>query len=239
MTTSGPTRPSGPPSRSVFYGFGAWVGKLESSTAASWWPDDPNNIGFDQNQLIKVDLAKNPAAYIAGKITFDEIEVDDAPAQGGLTKLGPTFPTGSVINGVWLESQFYANLKNKPAFPPQFMRCNGYELTTIVYWGVTAPGIARRYWGFHAEITAEQGSLAMCTIWTPGTSATQRPAGTWWVDLAQDADPIANGFTTIGVGKAPKQGALFLDAITSRGLGLAGPKVPPWLGGEAIPLAGE
>ena len=237
MSTTGPSKPTPPgaPTRSVFYGFGAWVGKMDSSTAGSWWPDDPNNLGFDPAQLIRVDLAKNPSAYIAGKLPFSEIEVDDPPSGGGLTKLGPSWPTGSTINGVWLESGFYNGLKFKPAFPQPFMNCHAYELTTVVYWGVASPGIARRYWGFHAEITAEQGSLALCTVWTPGTSRTQRPAGTWWIDLAQDADPVANGFTTIGVGKAPKQGALFLDAITSRGLGLAGPKVPPWLGGEAIP----
>src|SRR5690606_2035543 len=94
--------------------------------------------------------------------------------------------------------------------------------------------IQRRFWGVHAEIAAEQGSLALCTIWAPGTSRTQRPAGSWWIDLATQADPDANGRTEVGTGAAPKQGALFLDALTVRGLALAGPKVPPWQGGQLI-----
>jgi hypothetical protein len=116
------------------------------------------------------------------------------------------------------------------------MGCHGYELTTIVEWTPASRGIARRFWGFHAEISAEQGSLALCTIWTPGTSLTQRPAGSWWIDLAAQADPIASGFTTIGTGSAPKRGALFLDALGGRGLNLAGPKIPPYQGEQLLPL---
>jgi hypothetical protein len=221
--------------RSVFYGFGAWVGRLDGPTACAFWPDDPNNLGFDPARLIAVDLAKNPAAHLAGSITRAQIQVDDAPARGGMTKIGPTWPTGATIGGVWLEAQFYGQLANKPVFPQPFINGRGYELTTAVDWGSGAPSIARRYWGLHCKITGEQGTLALCTLWTPGTSRTQPPAGTWWIDLATQADPIANGLTTVGVGGAQKEGALFLSADTVRNLAIAGPKLPPYLGASPIP----
>lgn len=224
------------PTRSVFYGFGAWVGRLDARTSCSWWADDPNNLNFDPSQLITVDLARNPAAFANGSIPVEDIQIDDAPCDGGLTKLGPTWPTGSPINSVWLESNFYSKLPNKPPFPQRFMSCYPYELTTVVYWAQGSKGIAQRFWGYHAEITAERSTVALCTIWTPGTAMTQRPAGSWWIDLAAQADSIQNGFTAIGVGTAPKQGAVFLDAFAARGLGLAGPKLPPFMGGQSIPL---
>ncbi|HWU85647.1 MAG TPA: hypothetical protein VN253_00120 [Kofleriaceae bacterium] len=211
------------------------MGRLDARTACSWWADDPNNLGFDQDRLITVDLAKNPAAYLAGSISIADLQVDDAPCDGGLTKLGPTWPTGSTINGLWLESTFYDNLKNRPEFPQRFMSCYPYELTTAIYWAPASKGITQRFWGYHAEISSERGTLALCTIWTPGTAMTQKPAGSWWLDLATQADSIQNGLTTVGVGAVPKQGALFLDAVAARGLGLAGPKLPPWAGGQSIP----
>ena len=231
------TKPSpSPPTRSIFYGFGAWVGRLDSRTACAFWADDPNNLGFDHGQLIEVDLARNPAAYLAGSISADQIEVDDAPSDGGLTKLGPTWPTGSTINSIWLESKFYDHLPHKPAFPQPFMSCQDYELTTIIEWSPDGKSIARRFWGVHVEISAEQGGLALCTCWTPGTSQRQKPAGSWWIDLTTQADPIASGLTAVGTGSAPKRGALFLDANVFRGLALAGPKVPPGQGGQLVPV---
>jgi hypothetical protein len=224
-----------PPTRSVFHGFGAWVGRLDGRTACAWWADDPNNLSFDAHKLIEVDLARNPAAYLRGSIPIEDLQVDDAPVDGGLTKLGPTWPTGSTINSLWIEATFYNSLPHKPQFPQPFMNCHGYELTTVVEWAPHAPGIQRRFWGVHCEITAERGPLALCTIWTPGTALTQKPAGSWWVDLATHADPTANGFTAVGTGSAPKHGALFLDAPGIRSIAIAGPKSPPWQGGQLIP----
>jgi hypothetical protein len=231
MTTTKPSTPT----RSTFHGFGAWVGRLDSRTACAWWPDDPNQLGFDRKQLIEVDLAKNPAAYLSGAIKLDEIEVDDAPPDGGLTKLGPTWPTGSTINSVWLEAGFYKRLASPPPFPQPFMGCHAYELTSVLEWPASPRGAPRRFWGVHAEISAEQGTLALCTVWTPATSARHAPAGSWWIDLAAQADPIANGLTAIGTGSAPKRGALFLDATAFRGLAMAGPKLPPLQGGQLVP----
>jgi len=232
MTKPTPTSPT----RSIFYGFGAWVGRLDGPTACAWWADDPNNLGFDRGKLIEVDLARNPAAYLSGSIGLGDIQVDDAPANGGLMKLGPTWPTGSTINGLWVEATFYDRLHHKPQFPQPFMSCHGYELTTIIEWAPGGKSIQRRFWGAHCEISSEQGTLALCTIWTPGTAQTQKPAGSWWIDLATQADPASNGFTTVGTGAAPKQGALFLDSPAMRSSLLAGPKLPAWQGGQLIPL---
>lgn len=223
------------PTRSIFHGFGAWVGRLDSRTACAWWPEDPNQLGFDRKQLIEVDLARNPAAYRRGAIALDQIEVDDAPGDGGLTRLGPTWPTGSTIDGVWLEAGFHGKLPRPPPFPQPFMGCHAYELTTVLEWPTDPKGAARRFWGVHAEIKAEQGTLALCTVWAPATSSRQAPGGSWWIDLAAQADPIANGLTAIGTGRAPKRGALFLDAAALRGLALAGPKLPPLQGGALVP----
>src|SRR4051812_28405019 len=102
----------GAPVRSVFYGFGGWVGTITGATACQWWPDDPNEatIQWDRAKLIEVDLDRNPAAFRTGRIGVEDIQVDDKASDGGLTRLGPTWPTGSMINSVWLESRFYDKL---------------------------------------------------------------------------------------------------------------------------------
>src|SRR5438067_8172176 len=84
-------------SRSVFYGFGGWVGQQLGLTLTGWWPNDPNTLNppFDTTKLITSDLAKNCQAVRNGQIQATAIDVDDAPASGGATKLGPTWPTGS------------------------------------------------------------------------------------------------------------------------------------------------
>lgn len=229
----------GTPTRTIFYGFGAWVGRLDARTTCAFWADDPNNLRFAPGEFLVVDLAKNPAAYLAGTISLADVQVDDGPDDGGLTKLGPTWPTGSTINGAWLEQRFYENLPNRPPFPQRFMSAYPYELTTAIYWAGPR-AVSQRFWGYHAKITGERGTLALCSIWTPGTAmAGGPPAGTWWIDLATQADPLANGLTAIGVGAEPKEGALFLDAPSARSLGLSGAKLPPYMGGEAIPLPEE
>lgn len=222
--------------RSIFFGYGGWVGLQSGPTTCSFWPDDPTQIQWDARLLIPVDLALNPEAVRAGRVRADAIQVDDKPSDGGLTKLGPTWPTGSTINGVWLESNYYGSLgAARPPRVPRYMQCREYELTTVLYWD--GPLAGRRFWGCHAEITAESGSTATVSIWPAGRSLVpnQQPAGSWSLDLAAVGHPIEPGFTEIGVGSAPKVGALFLDAKTVSALALAGPKLPPTLGGTYFP----
>src|SRR5262245_3973327 len=92
--------------RSVFYGMGAWVGQQTSLTGAPCGAQDPSSPvpPFEQQKLIASDLARNPQAVRNGVIQPPAIEVDDAPLQGGATKVGPTWPTGSTWNSLWMEA---------------------------------------------------------------------------------------------------------------------------------------
>ena len=75
------------------------------------------------------------------------------------------------------------------------------------------PRAGNRYAGHCAEILQERGSLARVAVWPPGKSQAPnvRPA-TMWIDLAssEQCDAGPDSLTTIGVGGAPKLGALFL-----------------------------
>ncbi len=220
-----------PASRTITYGFGSWVGSQTGLTTCGWWPQDPNTLNppFDQTKLISSDLSKNLQAVRNGQITLAQVQVDDAPVHGGDTKIGPSFPTGSLLNGCWLEKGDYDALPvaKKPPRIPSDMQCRDYELTSVWYWSGTLAN--RRFWGFHAEITAEQGTSALVSVWPAGKSleAGQPAAGSWWLNLPNVAHPIEAGFTAIGTGLSnPKQGALFLDAPTRVSLGLSGPKLP-------------
>jgi hypothetical protein len=236
---STPGIPGASPVRSVFYGFGAWVGSLNSATTCQWWPDDPNEaaISWDRKKLIEVDLDRTPSAFRSRQILVEDIQVDDKASDGGLTRLGPTWPTGSTINGIWLESMFYDRLPDE-ARPPRIPRgldCNDYELTSVEYW--SGPLATRRFYGFFAEInTATRGTMALCEIYPAGHSRGGRPEGAWWLDLAQVAHPIEKGFTEIGVDPQDlKRGALFLDSLTVKGLKLSAPKLPPFQGSNLYP----
>ena len=222
-------------SRSIFFGFGGWVGNVLGQTACAWWPEDPVSVNFDPTKLVTSNLAKNPQAVRNGQLTVDKIEVDDAPTHGGPTKLGPTFPTGSMINSIWIESNHWAALPgtNRPHRPPSYLLCRDYELTTVLYWTDS-----RRFYGFYAEITSEQSQNALCSIWPAGKSLVpgQAPAGSWWINLQTSAHPIESGFTEIGIGPGhPKKGALFLDVPTITNLQLFTPKLPPAHGADFVP----
>lgn len=229
-----------PASRTITYGFGAWVGQQTGLTTCGWWAQDPNTLNppFDASKLISSDLSKNLQAVRNGQITAAQIQVDDPPTYGGETKIGPTFPNGSLINGCWLEKGDYDALPaaKKPPRVPADMHCRDYELTTVWYWSGAMAN--RRFWGFYAEITQEQGQSALVSIWPAGKSLEpgQQPAGSWWCNLSTQAHPIEAGFTQIGVGLAnPKQGALFIDAPTRQAFGISGPKIPKYLGANVLP----
>ncbi|MGN6109906.1 MAG: hypothetical protein ACTHU0_32665 [Kofleriaceae bacterium] len=158
--------------------------------------------------------------------------MDDRAGDGGNTRIGPTWPTGSTINTVYLEATFWEKLPptSRPSRTPKGGDCHDYELTTVLYW--SGPLAPRRFWGFYAEITAVKGTMALVTIWPAGRSQVkgQTPEGSYWIDLDL-AHPIEPGFTEIGVGpNDPKRGALFLDTGTVGNLHLTMGKHPWWLG---------
>jgi hypothetical protein len=208
--------------RSVFYGFGAFVGSIRGPTSCAFWPDDPGSFSWAAGMQVPVDLAKNPQAARAGKIKQNEIVVDDYAGYsvGGQTTIGPMWPGGTMNGMCWLESSYWAGLAatgyQPPRLPanPQF---KAYEFCNVLYWDGQLAN--RRFQGLHGAIQSEKGSLALVTLWQPGTSQIpgQNPLGTWWLDLDKHGHPIEQDFTEIGVGKAAKTGALFLD-VAARGI---------------------
>ena len=223
--------------RTVFYGFGAYVGTITGQTTCSFWPDDPQSLGWAAKAQIPVDLSKNPTAVRQNQISVADIQVDDHRLDGGLTGIGPRWPGGQPIGACWLSETYWSSLgASKPSRQPPSAPddAHDYELTSILYWDGDLAG--RRFFGFHAKILSTQGPLARVQIWHGGTARGpgHPPAGVWWLDLAQVAHPIDPIATQIEPGKVT-EGALFLDAPTGRQLQLMGPKRPPAAGSELLP----
>ena len=215
-------------SRTVFFGFGAYVGALKSLTECSWWDDDPATVyKFAQTALVPVNLAMNLSAARAGKIKYDDVQCDDHRQDGGQTTIGAMFPTGATIGACWLSEQYYQKLPNKPPRQPVSAPNDAYdyELTSYQYYGGELGD--RRFFGFHANFGTTKAGLTQVDIWNAGTGRTKQPAaGTWWLDLTQVAAP---GYPASG------SGPLFLDAATTKTLMLAGPKRPPNMGDVDFP----
>jgi hypothetical protein len=218
-------------SRTTFYGFGAYVGSIRGLTECAWWDDDPvTTYKFSQAALVPVDLAMNLSAARAGKIGWADIQVDDHRQDGGLTTIGPMFPTGSVIGACWLTEQYWEKLPNKPPRQPASAPDDAYdyELTSYQYYDGELDD--RRFYGFHARVVQTKGSVSQVEIWAGGTGKIRNraPQGVWWLDLGTVAHPVAKGATQIAA--ASSAGALFLDAHTMHSLRLAAPKKPPQFG---------
>lgn len=215
----------------VFYGFGAFIGSIRSATECAWWADDPATLGWAQGSLIETDLAKNLSALRAGKISLAELHVDDHRVDGGLTSLGPLFPTGATIGAVWLSEIYYQTLGgNKPPRLPGRLANDyyEYELTSLQY--LDGEQGDRRFYGFHAHIkAAAQPNLSLVQIWNPGSARTNpKPAGEYWLELDKVAHPVEPGATAIATG-GTTTGALFLDEATTKSLALRVPKIPWFL----------
>ncbi len=208
--------------RSVFVLTGAFLGRIDGETRCRFWADDPSAHGFDHGRLIAIDLARTPSAAATGRIRWVEVEVDDlfsgpAGALSGTT-IGPAWPELQVSGVVYLEASFRARLPEvvRPPCPPDGAAGHPHEFTTAVYWPDTDdPRAGARYVGHHAEILEEQGRLARVSVCAPGASGEPgvRPQ-TLWIDLSapDQCDAGIDALTQIGVGAAPKQGALFLVA---------------------------
>jgi hypothetical protein len=217
-------------SRVTFYGFGAFVGSIRSLTECAWWDDDPVAVyNFSQAALVPVDLAMNLGAARAGKIPWADIQVDDHRQAGGLTTIGPMFPTGAMIGAAWLTETYWQKLPNKPPRQPASAPNDAYdyELTSYQYYGGEEGD--RRFYGFHANVKAPNGSLHEVEIWDAGTGKIRgrAAAGTWWLDLKQVA--LDGGKLQLGAGP------LFLDSGTAKTLMLSGPKRPLAWGAGTLP----
>jgi hypothetical protein len=212
--------------RTVFFGFGAYVGAITGLSTCRFWDDDPRLVGWAATAQVPVDLARNPSAVRAGTLAIDDIQVDDHRVDGGLTTIGQC----------WLSEQYYASLANRPPRHPASAPADAhdYELTSMLYWDGPLGG--RRFYGFHARIAQTAGTVALVEIWAGGTGKItgRAPAGAWWLDLAQVAHPVEPGVTEIAVG-ATQLGALFLDSVTTRSLMLAMTKRPIGTGADDYP----
>jgi hypothetical protein len=206
--------------RCVFLGMAGFLGRIDGETRCAFWAEEPVDHGFDPDRLIEVDLANCPSAAAAKEIGWDQVQVDDCfTGPNGVvlgTTLGPRWPELTLAGAVYLERSFVASLPQRlrPTCPPAGVMAYDYECITAVYWPDSAdPRAGNRYTGHHADLVEERGSLAKVEVYPPGRA--QHPdtrAVTMWIDLAS-ADQYDSGpdsLTTIGVGDAPKSGALFL-----------------------------
>jgi hypothetical protein len=222
--------------RSVFYGFGAFVGSLTGPTSCGFWPDDPALLGWAPAKQIPVDLGKNPEAVRRGLIKPDEIQADDYAgySHGGLTQIGPMWPGGRMTGACWLESSYWSGLgASKPARIPPGFQSKPYEHTSVLYWD--GPLAGRRFIGAHGEIRQRRGTThALVALWEIGSSQIpgQAPFGTFWIDFPAHAHAIEPDLTEIGLGpNDPQRGAVFLDSQLVTAMRLSLRKAPQSQGG--------
>ena len=212
--------------RITFYGFGAFVGSLTGPTQCAWWPDDPATLNWALSALIPTDLSMTPTWARTAKRSWSDIQVDDHRQDGGRTTVGPRFPQGTMVGGIWLSETYWKSLgANQPARPTS-RDGHDYEFTTILYWDPALPG--RRFHGVHAKLGPSHGPLTRVEFFDIGRSKVpgERTRGPFWLDLAQVAHPKDAGATEVDASNP--EGALFLDSSTlvTLGGGSGGPKIP-------------
>ena len=217
----------------LFYGFGAYVGRLNGLRQVEWWPDAPATLKWDPAKLIATDLAKTPLAVANGEIAIDDIEVDDHIVNTGLTRIGPRYPQGEMVGAIWLAKGFYDALPANVRPPRQSTQDGAdYELTSVLYWNGTTPG--RRFFGFRGRIASNPGGgITRVEVWHGGRGrvANEKPRGPFDLDFAKDVDPT---HTAIGPGGA-QDGAIFIEDQKARELQLRSPKIPESSGFDFFP----
>lgn len=213
----------------TFHGLPAWVGAIHGPTTCEWWSGDPVQLRWDRAQLMRLDLARTPSAAVAGRIKPAEIECDDGPAAGGRTTIGPLFPGGMMVGTCWVAHGYVQRQAGKlAAGVPPGVGGHDYEWTIVQYFDGEQGN--RRFYGFHANVLQCQNHLSLVELWHPGTGTTgAKPAGTWWLDLAADADPTAPPLVQ------GRPGPLFLDRGMVGHMTLIEPKSPPYRGTFAFP----
>jgi hypothetical protein len=217
-------------SKVTFHGLPAWVGAIHGSTVCDWWSTDPAKSNWDRSLLNTIDLALTPSAATAGRIQVAQIEVDDFTANGGHTTIGPMWPGGAMIGGCWVSDHYLTKLGGKLTTAVRSASFPGHDYEWIAVQYFDGEQQNRRFHGVHANVVQTQGPLSLVELWNPGTGATPKPAGRWWLDLTAGADH------TTAPALAPNQpGALFLDPITISHTTLIDPKIPPFRGGAAFP----
>jgi hypothetical protein len=215
----------------VFHAFNGYVAQVTGRTSCLFWTDDPSDkaIDWDIKLAYPVDLAMNASAARLGRIPWDQVQVDDHSINGGLTSIGPLFPGGTVIGGVWLHEQYMNKIGLATSSKPQ--HAHDHELRCIVYCGDKKFG-DRRFQGFHARVVgapAKAGTQQMrrLQVWDAGHAKAKGDAAMWWVDMEDAAD---TNESTVGSQSAAMEGSLYLDVGKRAALlagGGNGPKLPP------------
>lgn len=231
--------------RTAFLGLGAYVGEITGETSCGFWPVNPIIIDYDPNLLVPVDLSQTSARALAGRtvgIPWSDIQIDGIAGidSGGLTTIGPVFPSGNMIGGVYLEETYWSELS--PAFKPQWpptQEAYDYEYKTEIYHqgDEDPPGDPRygvRYYGFHAEVhTNTHGNLSV-KVYQGGKGKSGGP--TVEMPVANLASPTAcdnstaNGGLTEITAVAGSVGAVFISLNVTAQLRLFSPKLPVGLG---------
>ena len=225
--------------KAIFYGFGAWVGRIDGETRCGFWPKHPAEVNFDPILLIPVDLSKTPTAAKKGKIDWDEIQVDDfkdGTPSGGVTTIGPMFPDGATTGVVYLEKSYYERLRPeiRPPIKPQASpqdNCGNNRLTAVVYGEAAGnPRAGLRYHAFLARIVSERKTSALVAVRNLLPATSTDPPLEHSFDLASaecDAHLSSGGLTEIGIGPGkPKNGLLFVELGRARALGIEPLKAP-------------
>lgn len=216
----------------LFYGFGAYVGRINGLRQVEWWPDAPATLGWDPQKLITTDLGRTPLAVANGEIGIDAVDVDDHLIHGGLTRIGPRYPQGEMVGAIWLSKRFYDTLPPNKQPPLQSSQdAHLYELTSVLYWNGTTPG--RRFFGFRGRIVSNAGGITRVQVWHGGRGKVpnEPPKGAFDLDFAKDVD---QGLTAIGSG-GTQDGAIYIEDKKARELQLRSPKIPESSGFDFFP----
>lgn len=226
--------------RTLFRGFGAFVGRVDSEERCAFWWQHPQDVNFDPILLVPVDLSRTPAAAAAGTIDWEEVQVDDhaSHAAGGRTSIGPLWPSNAMAGAVYLADPYWRRLRDeiRPVVLPGGAAADAreYEFHTVVYWGVNGR-TAARYYGFHGEIQSETGATAEVALYDAGRSKIDPPRFVKTIPLGAldqvDKHVDDGGLTEIGLGTArAKSGAIYLDSRVASSFALTYPKLPRALG---------
>ncbi len=214
--------------QAIFYGFSAWVGRVDDETRCGFWSMHPAEVLFDPILLIPVDLSRTPSAVFKGKIDPDEVQVDDFKdgPKGGATTIGPSFPDGKTTGVVYLAKAYYDRLRQeiRPVLKPSF--CPNRPTSVVYGKDPKDPRAGARYHSYHAKIAGPgQNKSTLVTVHQNGASgATIQHA----FDLASaecDRHLDDGGMTEIATGKKD-EGLLFIEIALARKIGLEPLKNP-------------
>jgi hypothetical protein len=210
------------PIRDVYIGTGAYLGRVDTATACSFWATDPLKLvpNFDANKLVPIDLAMTAERAAAGTIAWNLVQTES-----GKMTFGPNWPSGKNVGRVYLREDRVP--AGKVPNPPADSSGEAYEFQMVIYRNGADPRANRRYQGAKIEIIGPGTGGTDIWLYGPGVSKTgQRKQIT--IDLnGLDVCPPPKGIPQAVPGTP---GALFLRDLVSMAAWPSWPKLPPSLG---------